>query len=131
MTKRRYTAEEIYEMKTQIFEDNQAERLRFEKIAEWATKKAQYRCNVEFSEYASSPDNPHIPYYYIGIPMSQYGNPTPWIMDGVLGPDACKPPVAGINIRSKGWMITENIPGAGNVTFYICVENYDSHSFGW
>ena len=126
MKKKRFTSEEIYAMKTQVFEDNQAERAKYTKIAEWCSKKSKYRCDVRCSEYASSPDNPHIPYYYISIPMSQNGNPTSWIMDGIKGPTNCVPPVAGIGFRTEGWMATENIPDIGEITFYVCVVGYDA-----
>ncbi len=128
MTKRRYTAEEIYEMKTQIFEDNQAERAKYALITEWVSVKAQAEAVVEISQFANGLENPHIPFYYISIPMSQYDNPSPWVIDGVNGPNKCKPPVAGIHAGTKGWMLDADIPEVGKVNVYVCINKYDA---GW
>jgi hypothetical protein len=118
-------------MKTQIFEDNQAERAKFALIAEWVSGKARTRAEAEFSDFAGSLENPHIPFYYISIPLSQYDSPSPWVIDGVNGPNKCKPPVAGINIHTKGWMLDADIPNVGKVNVYVCVTNYDAHASGW
>lgn len=121
MVKRRYTSEEIYEMKTQIFEDNIAERAKFIKIAAWIEGKARIRADVDFSDFSPCPDNPHIPYYFISIPMTQYDNPSDWVLDGVNGDTKCKPPIVGISGSTPGWMLNENIPDVGKVCVYICV----------
>jgi hypothetical protein len=131
MEKRRYTIDEIYEMKRQIFDDNQAERAKFSQIAEWVSGKARYKCKVQFSDFAVGLENPHIPFYYISVPMNQYDIASPWIVDGVNGPNKCKPPVAGIHIRTEGFMLDAEIPDIGKVNVYVAVENYDAHSAGW
>jgi len=131
MTKRRYTSEEIFEMQTQIFEDNRAERDKFDKIADWVSGKARRDARTEISEYGRSPDNPHVRFHYISIPMSQYDNATPWMIDGVNGPNACKPPVAGIYIHTQGWMVDADIPDVGQVKFYVCINTYDAHMGGY
>src|SRR6478735_1141659 len=99
----RFTDDEIDAMRIQIQEDENKTYVKFHAIAKHISSISKYNARVAKSQYGVMPENRHVPFYYIEIPMCQYDTENHWIQD-MLKLTGCEPPVAGIYIKSKGFI---------------------------